>query len=326
MVPEIWSTTDRIFSHFGPLLALLPPSQPSKSSKHEKMPSDIILLPMCTINEDHVMYGSWDIKAQRTEFFVILGHFLPFDSPNNPKNQNYEQLKKNNWRYHFKIVYHKWSSYDAWFLRYRVQQAEFLLLWTIFCSLPPLTTQKIKIDAWRCCHVTHVYHEWKSYDVWFLRYRDMEIWSATDRIFSHFGPFSALLTPPPPNNNPENQNFEKMKKSPEDIIILHKCTINDNHMMDGSWNMMCNKQNFLSFWAIFCPFTLLTTQKVKTLKKWKEHLEISSFYTSETKIIIIRYTVPEIRHVTDVTVIFHLGYFLPFYSCNSQTKIKKMKK
>ena len=64
----------------------------------------------------------------------------------------------------------------------------------------------------------------------------MEIWSATDRIFSHFGPFFALLTPPPPppNNNPENQNFEKMKKSPEDIIILHKCTINDNHMMDGS--------------------------------------------------------------------------------------------
>ena len=155
---------------------------------------------------------------------------------------------------------------------------------------------------------------------------DIEIWRYGVR--QNFFSFWAIFCPfnPPPNNNPENQNFEKMKKSPEDIIILHKCTINDNHMMDGSWNMMCNKQNFLSFWAIFCPFTLLTTQKVKTLKKWKEHLEISSFYTSETKIIIIRYTVPEIRHVTDVTVIFHLGYFLPFYSCNSQTKIKKMKK
>ena len=153
---------------------------------------------------------------------------------------------------------------------------------------------------------------------------DIEIWSATDRIFSHFGPFSALL--PPPNNNPENENFENMKKSPEDTIILHKCTINDNHMMDGSWNMMCNKQNFLSYWAIFCPFTLLTTQRVKTLKKWKEHLEISSLNTSEPKIIIICYTVPEIWHVIDVTVIFHLDYFLPFYSCNSQTKVKKMKK
>ena len=25
MVPEIWSTTERIFCHFGPLFALLPP-------------------------------------------------------------------------------------------------------------------------------------------------------------------------------------------------------------------------------------------------------------------------------------------------------------
>ena len=34
-----------------------------------------------------------------------------------------------------------------------------------------------------------------------------EIWSATDRIFCHFGP----LLPFNPPNKPENQNFEKMK-------------------------------------------------------------------------------------------------------------------
>ena len=27
-------------------------------------------------------------------FFVILGHFLHFDPPNNPKNQNFEKIKK----------------------------------------------------------------------------------------------------------------------------------------------------------------------------------------------------------------------------------------
>ena len=43
-----------------------------------------------------------------------------------------------------------------------------------------------------------------------------EIWSATDRIFYHSGPLFALLPP----INPENQNFEKMKKAPGDIIIL----------------------------------------------------------------------------------------------------------
>ena len=43
-----------------------------------------------------------------------------------------------------------------------------------------------------------------------------EIWSTTDRIFCHSGLFFALLPP----YGPENQNFEKMKKITEDIIIL----------------------------------------------------------------------------------------------------------
>ena len=58
----------------------------------------------------------------------------------------------------------------------------------------------------------------------------LEIWSATDRIFCHFGPFYAFL----PSNNPKNQNFEKMKETLADIIILHKYSVNDNYMMYGS--------------------------------------------------------------------------------------------
>ena len=57
-----------------------------------------------------------------------------------------------------------------------------------------------------------------------------EIWSATDRIFCHSGPFFALL----PTINPENQNLEKMKKTPEDITILQMHTLTDSHMMYGS--------------------------------------------------------------------------------------------
>ena len=56
-----------------------------------------------------------------------------------------------------------------------------------------------------------------------------EIWSKAHRIFCRFGPFFTHL----PLNNQENQNFEKMKKTPGDIIILHMSTIN-NHMMYGS--------------------------------------------------------------------------------------------
>ena len=35
----------------------------------------------------------------------------------------------------------------------------------------------------------------------------------------------------------------------------------------------------------------------------------TSFYTSAPKIMIIYYTVPEIWHLTDVIVIFHIGQF-----------------
>ena len=53
-----------------------------------------------------------------------------------------------------------------------------------------------------------------------------EIWRMTNRIFCHFGQSFALLPP----KNLKNQNFEKMKKRPGDIVILHKCTKNHDHM------------------------------------------------------------------------------------------------
>ena len=86
--------------------------------------------------------------------------------------------------------------------------------------------------------------------------------SVADRIFCHYGLFFALFPP----MDPENQNFEKMKKTIEDIIILQMFTINDSHMIHGFSDMECNRQIFLSFWTVFCPFTPLTTQKIKILK------------------------------------------------------------
>ena len=90
--------------------------------------------------------------------------------------------------------------------------------------------------------------------------------SATDRIFCHFG----LFLPFYPHNNSKNQNFKKLKKIIGDIIILHRCTINEDHMMYGSWDMEHNGQTFLSFWTVFCIFTPLTIWKIKILKKWKD--------------------------------------------------------
>ena len=60
-----------------------------------------------------------------------------------------------------------------------------------------------------------------------------------------------------------------MKQNPGDIIILHVCTINENHMMYGSWDMQCDRQNFLSFWTVFCLFIPLWPQKIKIFKTKK---------------------------------------------------------
>ena len=48
-----------------------------------------------------------------------------------------------------------------------------------------------------------------------------------------------------------------------DIIILHKRSKNHNHMRYSSWYTEWDRQKFLSFWTIFCHFTLLTTKKIK---------------------------------------------------------------
>ena len=89
-------------------------------------------------------------------------------------------------------------------------------------------------------------------------------------ILNHVLPFY-------PTNNPKNQNFQKIWKNAWDIIKLQMCTINDNDMMYGSWDM---KHNII-FLILdnFLPFYPLATQKIKILKKWKkQHLEILSIY------------------------------------------------
>ena len=57
-----------------------------------------------------------------------------------------------------------------------------------------------------------------------------EIWSATDRIFLILHCFLPFYPP----IDPENKNSEKIKTTPEDMIILQICTIYDSHMMHGS--------------------------------------------------------------------------------------------
>ena len=150
-----------------------------------------------------------------------------------------------------------------------------------------------------------MYHKWWSYEVWFLRYRAQQ---------TEFFVISGYFLPFHPSYNPENQNFEKMKKT-RGIIILNTSTKNNNHMMYDSWDTDHNRPSFLS-WKI----------KISKKKKRKKRLEILPFYTSVPKIMIICYTVPEIWQVTHVIVIFHFGLFVALLSPLIAQKIKNPQK
>ena len=127
----------------------------------------------------------------------------------------------------------------------------FLLFWTIFCPFFAqfLSYEKMKktpkdIIILRMCIINNSHMMYGS--------RDMEC--NGQNFFVILDCFLFL-----PTNNLKNQNFDKMKNRSGDIIILHMCIINDDHMICGSWNMKRNRQNFLSSWTNFCSFIPLTT-------------------------------------------------------------------
>ena len=98
----------------------------------------------------------------------------------------------------------------------------------------------------------------------------------------NFLSFWTIFCPFTPLTTQKNQNFEKMKTTPGDIIILHKCTKNDNHICKVPEILSTTDKIFCYFGPFFAllPPTPLTTQKIKILKKWKKCLEILLFYTS----------------------------------------------
>ena len=111
-----------------------------------------------------------------------------------------------------------------------------------------------------------------------------EMPSETDRIFCHLGPFFTLL-PPSPSPTPlmipkikilKKKTNKKTKKCLE-ILSFYTCmwTINEDHMIYSSWNIRCNRQKYLSFWAICCPFSCLTTWDINILKMKKTSGDIA---------------------------------------------------
>ena len=162
---------------------------------------------MCAINNNHMIYGSWDMEHDKQNFLLFWTIFFCLLSCKSKLWKN----EKNAWRYYHSIhECHKWKSCDVWFLRYGGQQPEFVLILDLlmhFYSLNPknqnFEKMKKKKQAQRYYHFTHVYHKWKSYDVRFLRYGAWKIEFFV--ILVHFFAFTLLTT--------KNSKFWKNKKT-----------------------------------------------------------------------------------------------------------------
>ena len=193
--------------------------------------------------------------------------------------------------------------YSSWDIEQNILK---LVILGHFLPFYPLKTPKIKIFKKQkkfagdiiilhMCNKNHFNH--MMYGSW-----DTERDKQNFVILDCFLPFYSTM-------DLENQNFEKMKKLAGDIIILHMCTKSHfNHMIYGSWDTEWDKQNFLSFWTAFCPFTPLWTWKIKILKKWKKLLKILSFYKCAPKMTVIWCMFPEIWSATD-RIFCHYGPF-----------------
>ena len=183
MLTQIWSVTDITFCHLRPFFVLLPHYWPQKLKFGKKFKNTWRYYPFTHVyhksKSHHVCFLRY--KVQRTELFVILGHFLPFDHPNNPKNQNFEIIKKTPEDIvilHL-CIYHKWQSYDALLLRYWAWQTKIFVILGYFLPFYPSNNlektlkKKWKKISWRYCHFTHEYHKWSIinenhmvYDFW----------------------------------------------------------------------------------------------------------------------------------------------------------------
>ena len=102
-----------------------------------------------------------------------------------------------------------------------------------------------------------------------IGYTVLEIWRDGCNYFSFWAIFClfTLLTAR------KMKIFFKMKKTPGDIIILHKCTRNHDHMLHCSLYMARDTGNFyFSFWVFFALLPPTSQKNQKNEKNtWRYH-------------------------------------------------------
>ena len=174
--------------------------------KWKKIAGDNIISHMCPFTHMQHKSRSSDIWFLRYKFFVIMGHFLPFDPPNNRKNQNFEKIKKPLEMLLFYTCVPQMTTIYC-MVPEILSVADIFFFVMLGYFLPfyptpfPLTAQNIKIlkkarKLLEIFYLSTMNKNQKSNNVWFLRYGAQQT-----EFLSHFGPIFTLpppLPPPPP--------------------------------------------------------------------------------------------------------------------------------
>ena len=99
------------------------------SFKKWKKSLEILSFYTCGLKMTIIWYMVPEISSATDKFFVTLDHFMLFYPLNNLKNLNFEKVEKTPGDIIiFTHVYHKWQSYDVWFLRYGAWRTKFFVI------------------------------------------------------------------------------------------------------------------------------------------------------------------------------------------------------
>ena len=168
----------------------------------------------------------------------------------------FKKIKKNTCRRH----YHNLDDmiYSFWYIKQNILKLVILGHFVPFYL--PKTPKNQNFEKWKLLLEISFY---TVYQKSIISCTVLEIQSETNKIFCYFRLFFAFLPVHP--NDPKNKKFfKKIKKISGDIIhFTYMCTINEFHMIYGSWNIRCDRQKDLPFCAIFCLFTPYSPRKSK---------------------------------------------------------------
>ena len=176
-----------------------------------------------------------------------------------PKKSDFWENEKFFWRYrHFTHLYQKPQSYEVQFLRYKVRQ-NFLSFWGIFCPFNPLprnNPQNQNFEEMKNAfgYVITLNLCNKKDDHMMYAYSDMEC-SHRHNFLSFqamFCSFVPLLTPKIKMWKMKKLKWKKCKKTPGYIILLHRCTNNQDHVHPwySAWFLRYEVQQAELFWII----------------------------------------------------------------------------